>query len=74
MAPCWPAPSEAGTDATTQGSWQGIYGSNGYEVIATGANYPGYAIVTPSGQQSYTWITSTSDALTGPVVPVIWAV
>jgi hypothetical protein len=51
----------AGTDATTQGTWQGVYGSNGYEVVATGANYPGYAIVTPSGQQSYTWLPSTSD-------------
>jgi hypothetical protein len=61
----------AGTDTTTQGSWQGVYGSNGSEVIAMGANYPGYAIVAPSGQQSYTWIASTSDvrALQKPAAP-----
>src|SRR5262249_46398716 len=49
----------AGTDTTTQGTWQGVYGSSGYEVIGTGANYPSYAIVAPSGQQNYTWTSST---------------
>jgi hypothetical protein len=49
------------TDTTTQGTWKGAYGSDGYNVIADSASYPAYATVTPSGQATYAWATSTTD-------------
>jgi subtilisin family serine protease len=50
------------TDTTTQGSWQGVYGTQGYNIINNASSYPSYATVTTSGAQSYTWTSSTSDA------------
>lgn len=47
-------------DTTTQGNWQGIYGSEGANVINDAANLPGYATVTPSGQLAYTWASTSS--------------
>ncbi len=49
------------TDTTTQGSWKGVYGSNGYNVIDDTVSYPSYVAVTPSGQSNYVWTGSTSD-------------
>ena len=47
------------TDTSTQGSWQGTYGREGYNVAGDSASYPAYAQVsTPS---AYTWNSSTSD-------------
>ena len=51
----------AGIDTATQGSWNGVYGGDGYNVINDAASYPAYAQVAPSGQSSYTWAPSTSD-------------
>lgn len=48
-------------DATTQGSWKGVYGSDGFNVINDTQSYPAYASVLVSGQSSYTWAASTSD-------------
>ena len=48
-------------DTTTQGNWIGTYGSAGYNVIGDTPSYPSYATVTPSGQSSYTWASSTTD-------------
>src|SRR5208337_1035531 len=48
-------------DATTQGSWIGTYGSQGYDVIGNTASLPSYATVTPTGQASCTWAPSTTD-------------
>ena len=50
-----------GSDTTTQGSWKGVYGSDGYNVINDAVSYPVYAQVAPSGQQSFTWVASTTD-------------
>jgi hypothetical protein len=50
-----------GTDTTTQGSWRGVYGADGYNVINDTVSYPAYATVTPSGQAAWTWVASTSD-------------
>ena len=33
----------------------------GYDVIGSSASLPSYATVTPSGQSSYTWASSTTD-------------
>jgi hypothetical protein len=63
-----PTPIQGGTvasfvslDSVTQGSWRGIYGADGYQVVNNAVNYPGYAQVTASGQNSYTWAPGTSD-------------
>ena len=48
-------------DTTTQGTWINTYGTQGYEVIGNATSLPSYATVTPSGQTTYTWTTSTTD-------------
>jgi hypothetical protein len=48
-------------DAATQGSWIGVYGHDGYNVIGGPASYPSYAQVTPSGKTDYIWKSSTTD-------------
>src|SRR5271157_4151560 len=47
-------------DVTTQGTWIGTYGSQGYDVIGKAASLPSYATVTPAGQASYTWAASST--------------
>jgi hypothetical protein len=49
------------SDTTTEGTWMGTYGAQGYDVINDAAGLPTYASVTPSGQSSYTWASSTYD-------------
>jgi subtilisin family serine protease len=49
------------TDASTSGTWKGIYGADGYNVINDTANYPAYVTATPSGNASYIWAPSTTD-------------
>src|SRR5579872_2967378 len=49
------------TDSTTQGTWKGVYGSNGYNVIDDTVSYPAYVTVTPAGEVDYVWASSTSD-------------
>jgi PKD repeat protein len=56
------------TDTTTQGNWIGVYGAAGYNVIGSTSSYPSYATVTPSGQASWTWASTTSD-VRGLLIP-----
>ena len=49
------------SDTTTQGSWKGAYGSDGYSLVGDGASYPTYAQVSVTGHQTYTWAASTTD-------------
>jgi ribonuclease HI len=49
------------TDGMTQGSWEGVYGADGYNVINGPVNYPSYATVTPAGNLSYLWTASILD-------------
>jgi hypothetical protein len=49
------------TDTAAQGSWKGVYGANGYNVIDDTISYPGYVTVTPASQSNYVWAGSTSD-------------
>ena len=59
-----------GKDSTTEGSWIGVYGSQGYNVInaTNGVDYPSYATVTPAGNTPYTWAANTNlvQALQNP--------
>ena len=43
------------TDIATKGSWKGVYGAEGYALANEGVSYPGYAQVSVSGHQSWTW-------------------
>ena len=48
-------------DTSTSGSWKGVYGSGGYNIINSAVSYPAYATVSASGQYPYTWAASTPD-------------
>src|ERR1019366_6036513 len=60
-----PPPTDADsfvkTDTTTPGTWKGVYGADGFNVIGNSASVPAYVTVTPSGNSSYVWASSTSD-------------
>src|SRR5262249_53788546 len=48
-------------DGATQGSWQGAYGADGYNVVGASASYPASPPGTPGGRGPCTWAASTSD-------------
>jgi hypothetical protein len=48
------------TDSTTRGSWKGVYGIDGYNVIGDQMSYPSYVTITPSAS-TYIWAASTSN-------------
>jgi subtilisin family serine protease len=56
-----PSATFAGSDATTQGTWHGVYGGDGYSLVGDATSLPAYGTVTPSGQALWTYATSTSD-------------
>jgi streptogramin lyase len=49
------------TDGTTSGSWRGVYGADGYNVIGDASALPSYVTVTPAGNSFWSWTSSTSD-------------
>ncbi len=48
-------------DQTTQGNWIGTYGTQGSDVIGDTASLPSYVTVTPNGQSSHVWASTTTD-------------
>ena len=48
-------------DSTTQGTWKGVYGSDGYSVADDSSSYPSYAHVTFAQQSTWTWLPSTTS-------------
>src|ERR1035437_951625 len=64
-APPPPPPTGAAsfvrTDTTTAGTWKGVYRADGFNVIGDSASVPAYVTVTPAGNSSYVWTSSTSD-------------
>ncbi|MGV3773055.1 MAG: fibronectin type III domain-containing protein, partial [Verrucomicrobiales bacterium] len=48
-------------DSVTKGNWKGVYGKDGFQIVADGAAMPGYANAFPQGQQSYQWSDTSSD-------------
>jgi hypothetical protein len=48
------------TDITTAGTWKGVYGADGSNIINDTVNYPAYVTATPSGNSSFTWAGSTA--------------
>lgn len=55
------AASFASMDTSTQGSWQGVYGSTGYSVVADAQQLPSTMQLAVSGASVRTWQSSTSD-------------
>jgi hypothetical protein len=51
-----------GSDATTQGNWQGKYGSDGYAIANSAQSIPSYAQLSVEYQMNWTWNNNTSDA------------
>jgi hypothetical protein len=49
------------TDITTLGSWKGVYGADGYNVIGDATVLPQYVTLTPGGNAFWSWTSSTSD-------------
>jgi hypothetical protein len=47
-------------DTTTQGTWTGTYGSQGFDYVGTGSFLPSDATVTVSGS-AFTWASNTTD-------------
>jgi hypothetical protein len=60
-APVTASATLVSSDATTQGTWKGKYGSEGASVMGDSASLPGYAQVTPRGNSAWTWEYSTTD-------------
>jgi hypothetical protein len=48
-------------DPSTEGTWQGHYGSQGYNVIDDATSYPSYAQVSAAGNSNYVWTSASSD-------------
>ena len=60
-----PDPTFLKADATTEGSWLGTYGSDGYDISqdpsSNNPSLPSYATVSLAGELNYTWAASTND-------------
>jgi hypothetical protein len=50
-----------GPDTSTEGSWHGVYGADGYSVADDSQNIPSYASFAVQNQLNYTWVSSTAD-------------
>ena len=51
----------AGTDTSTQGNWEGVYGGDGYAIADGAQSIPSYATFTPQNGQLYEWASNTTD-------------
>ena len=49
------------TDTTTQGSWKGVKGVDGFAIANDATSLPAYATATPVGQANWTWEASTTN-------------
>jgi hypothetical protein len=54
-------PIDFSTDTTTQGTWSGVYGGEGYLIANGPSSLPAYAAVSLSQASTYTWASLTSD-------------
>ena len=51
-----------GTDSATQGNWKGVYGADAASIVGDASSTPAYGTLTPSGQATYIWDGSPTDA------------
>ncbi len=47
-------------DTTTQGTWEPVFGKQGYDIAGGPSSLPSTASVTPMGTSEYTWPTATA--------------
>ena len=52
---------DIGTDTTTQGTWIGTYGAQGYDIVSGPVSLPSGDTITPAGQSIYTRTTTSTD-------------
>jgi len=50
------------SDTTTQGTWQGVYGTDGYSEANGPQSLPAYVAMTMQNQLNHTWATGTTDS------------
>ena len=53
--------SAVGPDETTQGSWNGKFGQDGFAIANGASSMPSYGSATVSGASTFTWAPLTSD-------------
>ncbi|HVK59328.1 MAG TPA: fibronectin type III domain-containing protein [Candidatus Kapabacteria bacterium] len=51
----------AGADTATAGTWEGVYGEDGFRIANETPSLPTYGTLSLSGASAWTWSTSTSD-------------
>ncbi len=51
----------SGSDTSTEGTWSGKYGADGYMIPNDQTNLPAYATVNVVGGSPYTWVGTTTD-------------
>ena len=56
-----PSAAFVAEDTTTEGSWQGHYGADGYDLANAAPSLPNYATFSVSNQVNYTWASTTTD-------------
>src|SRR5258706_14373495 len=61
LAQVTPSAVFVAVDTATQGTWKGVYGSDGAAIYSDVTSYPAYAQVAFAGQVSYVWASSTTD-------------
>ena len=49
------------SDTSTEGSWHGVYGADGYSVANDSQSIPSYASFAVQNQMNYTWGSNTTD-------------
>ena len=50
-----------GSDITTQGNWQGVYGSDGYVLAQSAQSIPSYASFSVGPHNQWMWASNTTD-------------
>lgn len=48
-------------DAATQGSWKGVYGGEGHQIVGAAASLPAYVVPAAAGAATHVWAASTSN-------------
>jgi hypothetical protein len=48
-------------DTTTQGTWKGVYGREGYNLVGDLSNVPSYAQIAPRSYTAWTWSGTTTE-------------
>jgi hypothetical protein len=52
-----------GIDTTTQGSWKGVYGQDGWIIANDSTSLPAYATLNITGASTWSWLPSTTNPI-----------